>query len=280
MTKKTVFKLLLDLSMTVLYLLLMFADGAGGFFHEVAGMVVGVLFAVHVLLNRQSLTGMLRARRKGAGSGKLSYMLLLDLLLTIGMPVVVATGALISQVLFDTGISDAWLTVFTIHNAASYVCLAVLALHLAAHAKYLAAAAGSAIRQHRSPNVKKAVGRFAAGTMAACFVYVLSFAVYKNSLGTALLQENIASVTEIKTESAAEDTNAADTSDDEKAKTGTADTPAATTAAVTLNEFLSKLYCTGCHNHCPLSSPRCGRSAAQIESATAEYYETYSVSAE
>jgi hypothetical protein len=52
-----------------------------------------------------------------------------------------------------------------------------------------------------------------------------------------------------------------------------------TDAAVqeTLQEFLSKLTCTACGKHCPLTSPRCAKGQAQVEAATETYNSSLSV---
>jgi len=278
MTKKSVFKILLDLTMTVLYLILVFAEGTSGFFHEIVGIGIGVLFIMHVLVNWKPLTGMLRAAKKGTAKGKNILMLILDILLTLGMPVVIVTGILISQVLFDTGIGTAWRTIFVLHKTASYVCLAVLASHIAVHAKYLVKAFGSIIKQINTPNVRKTIGRFAAGAMAASMAYVLAFSIYRNNLGDAVTSEKTTSVDTQTSDTVSSSTDTAKKSKDDEDDGGTASstqTPTATAAAETLQEFLSKLYCNGCHNHCLLSNPQCNKSAAQIEKYTQEYNETY-----
>lgn len=38
-----------------------------------------------------------------------------------------------------------------------------------------------------------------------------------------------------------------------------------------LNEYLSKLTCRGCYNHCILTSPNCGRSNIYIKEATEKF---------
>ncbi len=38
-------------------------------------------------------------------------------------------------------------------------------------------------------------------------------------------------------------------------------------------KFLSKKTCRGCYNHCPLTSPSCGRSKIFIKDAREEYEE-------
>ncbi|MPM01375.1 hypothetical protein SDC9_47615 [bioreactor metagenome] len=282
MTKKSVFKILLDLAMTVLYLILVFTEGSG-FYHEVVGIGIGILFTAHVLINWKPLTGMLRAVKKGTAKGNNILMLVLDLLLILGMPTVIVTGALISQVLFDTGINATRHTIFILHKTASYACLAVLAFHIAVHAKYLVKAFGSLFRQINTPNVRKTTARFAAGAMAVSMAYVLAFSLYRNNLDDAILPlKNISADTQT---SAAITTDSKDngkkTKEDEEtgSTASSTQTPTATAAAETLEDFLSKLYCNGCHNHCLLSDPLCSKSAAQIEEYTQEYYETYSIEA-
>lgn len=40
-------------------------------------------------------------------------------------------------------------------------------------------------------------------------------------------------------------------------------------------EYLSKLTCRGCYNHCPLTSPNCGRSRIFIKEAEEKFAEKY-----
>lgn len=49
--------------------------------------------------------------------------------------------------------------------------------------------------------------------------------------------------------------------------------------APSLNEYLGKLYCTGCGKHCSLLTPQCNKGVAQAESATTEYNELYASAA-
>jgi hypothetical protein len=42
--------------------------------------------------------------------------------------------------------------------------------------------------------------------------------------------------------------------------------------AITLQQYLSKLYCTACHKYCLLTNPRCGRGVRQADKATDAYY--------
>ncbi len=40
-------------------------------------------------------------------------------------------------------------------------------------------------------------------------------------------------------------------------------------------EYLSKLTCRGCYNHCPLNAPNCGRSKIFIKEAQEKFDKEY-----
>ena len=44
---------------------------------------------------------------------------------------------------------------------------------------------------------------------------------------------------------------------------------------VSLEEYLSGLFCNQCGRHCSLLSPRCGRGVEQASAAEAEFYQIY-----
>ena len=86
-------KMLLDIAMSVLYLMLMFSRRTGAFFHEAVGIGIGFLFAAHLLLNRSMTRGLFAAVRSGAAKADRKLLLISDLLLLAGMPVAILTGA-------------------------------------------------------------------------------------------------------------------------------------------------------------------------------------------
>ena len=47
--------------------------------------------------------------------------------------------------------------------------------------------------------------------------------------------------------------------------------------APSLSSYLSKLYCTGCSKHCPLSAPQCSVGVGQANTASNDYYDTYAI---
>lgn len=304
MSPKTVFKILLDIVMTVLYLMLMFGGALSDFFHEVAGIGIFILFVVHVIINIKPLSSMLKVIKEKKATTKIKLMFALNMVLIVGMPVVLVTGIMISKALFFTGVSDSWMTIYNIHNITSYICLGVLGAHMLAHTKYIIAAVKGIIKNIKTNEVKKTIGRFSTGAFAIAFAYIIMFQLHKisnsseipiqqtTSIITTELEKEISSNSEIIVEdeitaqaddhendeettynSSAQETEITDNSENETISNATsADAP-----AEALEEYLGKLICTACGRHCPLSNPRCGKSASQIQSATADYNALYSI---
>lgn len=103
----TVLKLFLDIAMCVIYLMLMFAKGASDFFHEAAGIGIGILFIIHLILNRSMTKGLVSGIKKGSARVSRKLLGFSDIILCVGMPIVIGTGILIAKELFviDSGLS-------------------------------------------------------------------------------------------------------------------------------------------------------------------------------
>ncbi|MDE7227689.1 MAG: DUF4405 domain-containing protein [Treponemataceae bacterium] len=136
MLKRTVIaKLFIDITMIIVYALLMFARSLGGFFHETVGLGMGILFLIHIVLNRSMVAGLFTAVK--TKQPKKIVLLALDIALTICMPTVIITGVLIAKDLFVIQSDIPWRLLCNIHSVLSYVCLGIMALHILLHAKYL-----------------------------------------------------------------------------------------------------------------------------------------------
>ena len=176
MNRRVIVKILIDIVMLVLYALLMFAKGLGGFFHEVVGLGIGILFIIHVLLNIPMIKGLFKTVKNGKPEKVI--LLVSDIVLTVCMPIVIITGALIARELFVINSGISWQLLFDTHNILSYVCLGVMVLHLLLHARYLAGVFKN-LPSVSGTEMKSAVCRFSAGAAAAVVLYT-SLAVFRN----------------------------------------------------------------------------------------------------
>lgn len=273
----------------------MFAGGLGGFFHEAVGIGIGILFVVHFLLNISMTKGLINSATKPGAKANKVLLLMMDIVLLIGMPIVIATGVLMAKDLFviDTGLP--WELIFNIHNVLSYVCLGAMLIHLLLHAKYLVTVCKKLPSALGSKEMRSALCRFGAGTAAGIVLYFslsLGNIFFRNTDNLLSISKDIQSDTQTDTPTEPTvithdntipepiqgtsiiDDNDSQGEDDEviisePQPETEGDTPPS------LEDFLSKLTCTGCGKHCSPLYPRCGRGNMQAQQAEEEYMQTY-----
>ena len=122
-------KICLDVLMLAVLLLLMPYSLIGEELHEVLGVAMFVLFAVHQFLNRNWY--------KSLKFGKLNLRAAINLLILLLMFLQVASGVLISKYLFIFEVYDGVSTARLVHLAISYWLLIFVAMHLGLHFKFL-----------------------------------------------------------------------------------------------------------------------------------------------
>ncbi len=279
MKTKSVIKIILDTAMLILFTILTFGFGTSNLFHELAGIGIGVMYIVHLILNHAWIKSLFTNKLKP--TCKNFFNIATDLLMLLGMSFIIITGIMISISLFDFH-PDNFSFILTLHTISSYICMGVLAIHILLHLKYLLGMFKNIFRNR----AKKAVVMAYSMSAAIVFACILAYRIYGSSSklpDSAALKGNSYSETTTSTTIQTEDTPPQKNNSDsnitqsETQQTITSTTPL-TTPPVTLQEYLSKLYCNGCGRHCPLSNPRCRRSQQYIEQATTDYNETYNVS--
>lgn len=305
MKQKTIGKILIDAAMTVLYILLMIDFGGETFFHETAGILVGLLFIAHVILNWADLKALLARARGGHATPSVFFRLVCAGLLPIFMLAEMATGVLLARSVFSLGVPYDRATVSTLHTIFAWGGLAVLAVHVALHGKYLTAVFPACFRQRKSGAVRMGLRRAGALALAVAAIYAATYSLYAaGSRSDASLSVTDASLTasaEIadtesspidaalpaggsergmggtrkKKRSDSKSTRSSASDEDsggnaqQNASSGSGDTPP------TLDAFLQAMTCNGCGRHCSLLSPRCGKGFSEQQEATEQYEATY-----
>ena len=275
MKNKILIKILLDAVMTVLYVLLMFGYGISPLFHEVFGILTGLLFVFHIWLNLPMLKALGKRVQRSRGFSSDRATLISDGVLTVCMPVVIISGLMISGVLFST---EGSAEILTLHNIASYLGLASMAAHLLLHAKYLYAVGKITAKRFGESSMKKTAGRFAAAVAAVVIVYSITQSVFSGK--TAADSADAGSSGEISYVQPSQSfpqyiEESGETEEDEDKQQYTETETQQTQDTPTLSEYLGSLHCTGCGRHCSLLSPHCGRGQQQAETAESEYQELY-----
>lgn len=269
MNKKVKIKILIDTLMAVLFLLLMNTAVTGVLMHEILGVAVLGLFIAHIAVNKAWLKNIL-GRIKTGPVGKQWSSLLLNLSTGIAASVTMASGVLISQYLFaplNTQDIGLWTS---IHDVSTWMTLALIAAHCVAHRRWIF----GVIRQAGSLAGRAAAILARLGTAVMALATVLTLlngkpfeaAIDSFSSGT----QKAALSTQASNGPTLAPAPSASSSDGATVKNaGTAQ------SGVSLQEYLSKLHCTACHRHCPLSNPLCGRGVQQAEEQMVVYNSTY-----
>ena len=273
MKHRTFLKLLIDVAMCIVYLMLMFADGVGDFFHEAAGIGIGALFIIHILLNRSMTKGLIATVRAGSGGIRKRMLLASDLILFTGMPLVILTGILIAKELFVLRIGLPWKLIFLLHKYASYGCLAALCLHVLMHARYLAGVVRK-LPSMEKKELRAALCRFGAGAVVSVALYLALPLCLPGDGRNALPLPSVPAgasqaVADVSPEKVLPDEiSSALESEEESGQQSSEEIP-------TLEEYLQGLRCTGCGRQCSLINPNRKKGRMQAERAAEEYASMY-----
>lgn len=278
--KRQTVKIILDVVMTVLFILLMDTVATGLLWHEILGLGICVLFTVHKLLNGKWIAQVTRRFFDKKLPGKTKVLYVLDWLLLLGMGGCMVTGILMSEYIFPgLQVSDFY-RMSMLHASFAYSTLIILSVHIGFHWKCLLEAFR---KMFRLPKVKKA-GSIVLHLSAAIMVLLGIKNSVQQNIGSIILQP-LSQEDENDTQTYA-DTEAAITTESTTYlsqntagniqqitdSTQAEDTP-------TLEEYLGSLVCTACSRHCSLLYPACGKGRAQARAATADYNDLYAEAA-
>ncbi|WP_394236382.1 DUF4405 domain-containing protein [Niallia oryzisoli] len=134
MKRINVVKLILDIMMAITFVLFFNKRVLGGLaFHEIAGLVIGGVFFIHVLLNGRWVKNVTLKLFDSKLPFKVKLNYLLNLLLLVTMAFVIISGIFISRVVFpnvNIG-NEQWFKVT--HMSVSYLALVLVAIHVGLH---------------------------------------------------------------------------------------------------------------------------------------------------
>ena len=262
MKRNVIKKSLLDVGMLVVFVLLMYTSLTGVLMHEILGVLLAAMVAVHLALNKPWLQKALHPNGPKAAPWRINA--LLNAVLALAGIGVTTSGIMISQYLFPA-LNAADVGLWTrVHGISATAMLTALLAHGALHTKWIMGVLGSmALRfgQAKALVVRVSIVALAASAMLSLFLggrsplYTREEAVVVQSIGSTIAPasgngKNSAIL-------AADDGGAQD--------------------QMTLAQFLSSFTCTACHRRCLLSNPRCGKARPQIQAQTQVYNETYGV---
>lgn len=268
---KNLYKIILDILMTTILVVLMKITITGILWHELLGIGVFLLFIFHKLININTLSCLIKKFKKIPIQSK--SMLILDILLFINFIVVVGTGILISQELFSSyfALSNAYL-VSAIHHSSAYIGLILISIHIGLHWSCIINIVKNKLRLKNTSRIRTAFSHIAA--VAIMFLGIQS-SYNQNVLSVVSQPLNNESAALASSVTDSEDILLLNNSDTDSTSANTTAYNVSFTSEITLNEYLSSLFCTLCPKQCPLSSPMCSKGEVLAQEATAEYYSQY-----
>lgn len=269
MRDKKRIKMILDSVMTVLMLLLMKVAFVGLLFHELLGIGVFLLFFLHNILNWTCTKSIIKKLFSPTLQGKVRFGMILNFLLFFSVTMIVGTGVLMSESLFNFRLSLTQTSIVSaVHHTLSYLTLLLLAVHIGLH--WTAIMAGFRKMFHLQ-------------TLNRARTFILrgiTLAIVVLGIRGSFTQEVYGRLTEIKQvdqnlqreENDGSGYQSSEKEDQDIEKDKKTVTAQDTTPPINLEEYLSKLYCNHCPKHCPLSAPQCSNGAQEAAIAQAEYY--------
>ena len=133
--RKPYHKLILDLVLIVLVALLYRKQAISLHFHEVAGLVLFGLFAIHMLFNRKWIVGVTRRLTDEKLPVKTRIGWAVDALLAVSWTLTIVSGVLMSKTLgLSLSVPGPWQVV---HYTTAALGLALVGIHVGLHLSYL-----------------------------------------------------------------------------------------------------------------------------------------------
>lgn len=133
------FKLILNISLAIVMLLLMDPRSFYGLeFHEWAGLIIGLFFLIHTVLNWTWIKKVtVRFFRSSPRRARLNYVL--DVLLLAGMVLMILSGIAIARTINFSWLNLGGSRMFwrVMHTSSSFITLALFGIHLGLHWKWV-----------------------------------------------------------------------------------------------------------------------------------------------
>lgn len=257
-------KIILDIIMIIIMILLMNLQVTGLNIHEILGIIIFALFIIHKVLNKKWITTMSKNIFNKNIKLKTKVMYWLDTILLIVLTINVVTGILISKcILTNITVTNIELTT-NIHNIISIISIILIAIHLAFHLENIIAKIKKAFKKPIEFTTIDIIVKCIYAIIAVITVYVLVKSI--------LFKENDNITT---TNTILNNTIITKKEDDDEQANSNITNSTVTDMPESIEEYLSKLFCTGCGRHCPLTNPQCGRGMSSQTAKVQEYNETY-----
>lgn len=245
-------KLIIDIFLIISLVISMLYDFTGNLWHELIGIISFLIIIIHLIINRKWLSYIIKSLVSNEKSPKRNTLsVVVNSILILSIIILTITGIMISNNIFTfLGINYATLA-FEVHKYCSYIMVVVLYIHLCLHLNIISLYISNLFKINNKNIIKASV--------ALIYIICLSLIIKSNFI------KQVAKKEEPDDQLINNDIEQNDTIEENEPE----DNPP------TLEEYLSKLHCQGCHNKCVLTAFRCNTGAKYYEEAKNDYYEEY-----
>lgn len=293
MSNKALTKIILDIVMTVVFLILIDPQNTGMTFHEIAGLIMGALFIFHIFLNWTWVKSVTKNLFNPKLKTKTKFFYILNAVSFISVITIIVTGIEISQVLFASQWGSANEGFYLLHKWVSYLCLALFSVHIVLHWRFIKDVLRDLAAVPKAPALGKTV-------MSIGVIVLMVGLLYSQIASSAddygdqdkIRRESYRETYQSEINESQDNTaaNGSDTTYDYEADNSTsADSESTqieqnssvspdtgnTGDKVALNDYLEKMFCNGCPKHCSLLNLQCNRGFQQLEEAKTQYQQEY-----
>lgn len=293
-------KMILDICMIIGLVFCMEYNLTGNLLHEVIGIALIIGFIVHIAINFKYYNVMFKNNKALEGNVKHKLSFFINIVLLLVMLLMTLSSIFISKDIlfftnFDSSKYDFWSTLHVISAITMMICILV---HIILHASLFKTFIKRIVEKIEFEKAWN-IGSRCIAIIMSIFVVITSVRVSKDvvtigkndrtryheeSYNTNEKYEEYKDDKEDEewTDKFYKDEEDEDLTDDlygdeedEDLKDDLYGDNDNDNDKMSVDDYLSKLTCTGCGKRCPLLSPRCGRVVRQAEEAREEYYSEY-----
>lgn len=280
-------KFILDISMILIYILLMNFNFTGALLHEILGLFIWSLYLLHLIFNKRWIISVTKNFTKIIIKAKTRFIYILDILLFFTMIILTVSGISISIELFPflNNNIEFWKN---IHTISSNVGILIMTLHIVTHFSFFERQIRNFIYKNQNSKDQKRKIASIIATVALLIITTYGFAFnsdlfkFKNNKTD---NNNSTSIPQIKNKESQStpsqnnptyNSSSSSSSQDDKKYSSSSSQTQQDDDQPTLQEFLSRIICDGCPRRCLLSNPKCGIGKEKAKQETQNYYATYS----
>ncbi len=222
----------------------MFYNLTGGLYHEILGIILFIIYIIHMGLNYKVIKNMAAKIIKGEALPlKTTLGFILDVIMFLCLILLMISGIAISKFIFNINGGTIWIN---IHNISAYTLFGSIIVHVLLHLKMISKFIANKF------DIDEAV----VNILMLLMISGSTFIVYRNFIN------------EKKSIDSSKQLNNNSSSNSESNNNSGGSVP-------TLAQYLGSKHCSGCHNHCVLTAIRCSIGVNAKETATSEYYSKY-----